>query len=150
MITLRRPQSSDLIPLSQLFDDYRAFYKQARKPQAAQVFISERLERKDSVLFVAEKKGTLIGFTQLYPSFSSVAMKKLWILNDLYVAPAERGQGAAKALLAQAVSFAKMDGAKGLTLNTAMDNHEAQKLYESTGWKPDKNFQTFNYNFSSL
>ena len=68
------------------------FYRQDSDLEGAKVFLRNRMERKESVIFVAVEDGEYIGFTQLYPSFSSISMKELWILNDLFVQAAKRGQ----------------------------------------------------------
>lgn len=132
--------------ISKLFDQYRVFYKQTSNIDAAKRFIQERLEKNDSVIFVAVENGKYVGFTQLYPTFSSVAMKRLWILNDLYVDEVNRQSGVGRKLLAVAKQFVMETKAKGLQLQTAVDNFTAQRLYESDGWKRDSN--SFYYEFT--
>lgn len=128
---------SDLDELSMLFDGYRKFYKQPSDPEAGREFIKERIIKDQSVCLICRNKtGKAIGFTQLYPSFSSVSMQRVWILNDLYVDAQHRSCGVGKALLLQAQEFARESGSKGLTLETATDN-PAQHLYEALGWKKD-------------
>lgn len=85
-----------------------------------------------------------LGFVQLYPSFSSVSMKRLWVLNDLFVVPGARRRGAAEALMARARRLALETGAEGLVLETAVDNKKAQRLYEKLGWKRDREFYRYN------
>ncbi|WP_328590360.1 GNAT family N-acetyltransferase [Veronia nyctiphanis] len=84
-----------------------------------------------------------VGFTQLYPSFSSVSAQKTWILNGLFVKEEARGQGAGKALLDAAKAFTHSTGAKGLSLETAKDNHHAQALYESLGYEKDDRYYSY-------
>ena len=92
--------SVDIEDLTLLFDAYRQFYGQAPAPMAAAAFIAERLAKSESVIFLARSEtGEAIGFAQLYPAFSSVAMKRMWYLNDLFVAASARQQGVARALL---------------------------------------------------
>jgi len=130
----------DLEALVPLFDGYRQFYRQPSDPVGARAFLAERLKRDESVIFVAIADGAAVGFTQLYPLFSSVSMKRLWLLNDLFVAPAGRRAGAGRALLDRAERWAKETGAKGLTLSTELTNATAQRLYESAGWTKDDEF----------
>ena len=47
-------------------------------------------------------------------------MKRLWILNDLYVAAEGRRQGVGRALIDRARALAVETGAKGLILETAI------------------------------
>ncbi|WP_435577828.1 N-acetyltransferase family protein [Gilvibacter sp.] len=136
MNTLRASREH-LERLTPLFNGYRVFYKQESNAAAAKAFLQERFEKKDSVIFLAEDgTGNALGFAQLYPSFSSVTMKRVFILNDLFVTPEARGQQVGTALLEQAKSFAKEQGARGLVLETGADN-PAQKLYEKNGWTQD-------------
>jgi GNAT superfamily N-acetyltransferase len=126
-----------------LFDAYRQFYRWPPDLAGARVFLSERLSRNESAIFLAEGDGAYHGFTQLYPSFSSGRMERLWILNDLFVAPASRGRGAGAALLEHARQFALETGARGMVLETATDNLTAQRLYERLGWVRDTEFYTY-------
>ena len=136
----------DVHEVAELFDSYRVFYEQPSDMEAAKEFIRERLEKKESVIFAAVEEGKYIGFTQLYPAFSSISMKRTWILNDLYVTAESRNKGTGRQLLNAAKQFAKETNAKGLTLQTAVDNITAQHLYESDGWVKDEQF--FYYELS--
>ncbi len=136
----------DLDGVSALFDLYRVFYKQAPDPAAAKRFIQERLEKQDSVIYVAVEEGKYLGFTQLYPAFSSVSMKRLWILNDLYVDEASRKKGVGNQLMDAAKRLAEETQAKGLKLQTAVDNFTAQRLYEANGWVKDDQFYYYVLN----
>jgi ribosomal protein S18 acetylase RimI-like enzyme len=133
----------DLEEVSRLFNLYRIFYEQPSDRAGAEDFIEERLTQKDSVIFVIKEKVSYLGFTQLYPSFSSVSMKKTWILNDLFVAEEARKKGAGAMLMNKAREFAEETGAKSISLSTAFNNHSAQRLYERLGYKRDEQF--FHY-----
>jgi len=135
-----RAELDDLEALVPLFDGYRSFYRQPSDLAGARAFLAERLKRDESVIFIAMVDGAAVGFTQLYPVFSSVSMKRLWLLNDLFVAPTGRRAGAGRALLDRAERWARETGAKGLTLSTEITNATAQRLYESAGWTKDDEF----------
>ena len=138
---VRRASVADLDAVAPLFDAYRQFYGQRPDPAAARAFLNERLRRDESVIFIAVDDGErdeTLGFTQLYPSFSSVSVRRLWILNDLFVAAGVRRGGVGRRLLERAREFAVETDAKGLTLATAVDNAAAQALYESCGWRQDE------------
>ncbi|HEY0272914.1 MAG TPA: GNAT family N-acetyltransferase, partial [Chitinophaga sp.] len=62
-----------------LFNAYRTWYHQTPNPEGATAFIRERLQKKDSVILLAEDNGHFTGFTQLYPIFSSVRMCRAWL-----------------------------------------------------------------------
>lgn len=135
-----RAAAQDAERVAPLFDAYRQFYKQKSDLARARAFLSERLERDESVIFLALAGGKAVGFVQLYPCFSSTSMKRMWILNDLFVTPEARRGGAAKALMERARQWALETKADGLWLETAVDNHPAQRLYESLGWKRDNDY----------
>lgn len=143
-ILIKKADINDLERLSVLFDLYRIFYGQKSNVELARSFIEKRITTQTSQLFYAQNElGDSLGFTQLYPSFSSVSAQHQWILNDLYVQEEFRFKGVARALLNKAKDFAVQDGAKGLALSTATDNIAAQALYESLGYKQDTEF--FHY-----
>lgn len=133
--TTRRASLGDLDALVPLFDGYRQFYGQPSQPQVCREFLRARLERGESVLFIAEDgDGRALGFVQLYPAFSSVRVRPVWLLNDLYVRPEVRGHGAGRALLDAARVHAQATGAAYLMLETGADNTYAQGLYERYGY----------------
>ncbi|WP_282154968.1 GNAT family N-acetyltransferase [Cytobacillus gottheilii] len=133
----------DLEGVSVLFNKYRLFYQQTSDLEGALAYIKERIDNMDSVIFVVKNDRGYAGFTQLYPTFSSVSMKRAWILNDLYVDEAARKQGIGEMLLQKAKDFAVETGAKSISLETASDNITAQRLYEKNGYK--KQSQIFHY-----
>ncbi len=133
---IHQATSVDIDDLTLLFDAYRQFYGQATAPMAAAAFIAERLAKSESVIFLARgETGEAIGFAQLYPAFSSVAMKRMWYLNDLFVAASARQQGVARALLKQVATFARETDALTVKLATAVSNLPAKALYESEGYQ---------------
>jgi ribosomal protein S18 acetylase RimI-like enzyme len=144
---IKRITSPDYLRVTGLFNDYRVFYRYPSDIALAERFIKERLENNESVIFIAcSEDGAAIGFTQLYPLISSGRAIKNWVLNDLYVAPEYRKQGIGEALIKTATEFAMADGAAFLQLETAVDNYNAQRLYENTGFKkhePDLSYFTY-------
>ncbi|MEC1718689.1 GNAT family N-acetyltransferase [Schinkia azotoformans] len=130
----------DLEGVSNLFNLYRMFYQQESDLEGAKAYIKERIENKDSVIFVVKDKQNYVGFTQLYPTFSSISMKRAWIFNDLYVDTEARKQGVGEMLLHKAKEYAIETGAKSISLETASDNYSAQRLYERNGYKRDSQF----------
>lgn len=135
-LSVRRANLDDLDLLAPLFDHYRHFYTQRHDENVSRAFIGERLGRGDSVVLLASLDGVDgAGFTQLYPTFSSVRAARVWVLNDLFVDPAARRRGVAQALLDAATGFARADGAARLELETDHDNVTAQALYDGVGWQ---------------
>jgi len=140
-IAVRPAQQADLEQVAALFDQYRQFYRQAGDPALALAYLRERHERSESVLLVAETDpATVVGFTQLYPTFCSVAMAPIFLLYDLFVAPHARQRGVGRALLQAAALHAARVGAVRMELATARTNVAAQRLYQSLGWERDDEF----------
>ena len=127
-----------------LFEQYRQFYKMAPDVDGARQFLGERLRRNDSIILLAtEGSGCTLGFTQLYPMFSSTRMSTLWMLNDLYVIPGARGQGVGRMLMKAAHAQAMQNGVRILALATQKENVRAKRLYESLGYVRDTEFDHY-------
>jgi ribosomal protein S18 acetylase RimI-like enzyme len=137
---IQKATINDLDSLAELFDLYRVFYEQNSDLEAARKYLKERITNEESVVFLAVDGSTSIGFVQLYPSFSSVSMKRSWVLNDLYVKEQVRGKGAGEKLIHSAIHFAKETGAKGVSLETGKGNTGAQRLYEKIGFEKESNY----------
>lgn len=139
--SLKKATIHDLSKVAKLFDHYRVFYHQESDLDKATSFIEERIHKSESTIFLADSESHgPCGFVQLYPSFSSVGMKRTLILNDLYVCSSARKQGIASELIKAAENYAKETKSSGLILETAHDNFNAQKLYEKMGWIKSTNF----------
>lgn len=128
-----------------LFNDYRVFYDQLNDLEGAYEFLMDRLKRSDSVLFVANIDEEYAGFVQLYPTFSSIAMKRAYILNDLFVSDAFRKRGVAKQLMTYAFIYAEDQNARYITLETNVDNVNAQALYEQMGMEIDQSIKQYSF-----
>jgi len=133
-MTIRQATINDLNQLSVLFAQYRVFYEQPFEPDEATLFLKERLSKEESIVFIAIENDHNTGFIQLYPSFSSVGMKKIWILNDLFVSANHRKKGIGQLLINHVLAYCKETGGKKVVLSTAYDNLNAQMLYEKLGF----------------
>ncbi|RYF77092.1 MAG: GNAT family N-acetyltransferase [Cytophagaceae bacterium] len=137
---MTRPATpADLDSLASLFNEYRIFYEKPSALAEGKQFLADRMERNESVVFVAETDpGTLAGFVQLYPIFSSVRLKRLWLLNDLFVDADHRGQGHSLALIEAAKQLCRETDACGLILETDRTNLIGNSLYPRAGFTPDE------------
>ncbi|HEU5092192.1 MAG TPA: GNAT family N-acetyltransferase [Nitrospira sp.] len=136
--TVRRAVLDDLDQLAPLFDAYRQFYGQHSDRILARQFLSDRLVRNESVVLIPEDcVGSVVGFAQLYPTFSSILAAPMYVLSDLFVIPEVRRRGVGTLLLQSAVETARAAGAVRLELATAITNISAQRLYEALGWQKD-------------
>jgi GNAT superfamily N-acetyltransferase len=144
-IQIRRADIHDLGLITPLFDLYRQFYEQASDLVSAKSFLQQRIRQNESVIFLAFDGADAVGFTQLYPGFSSVSMARTFLLNDLYVVSSHRRHGVGSLLLAAAVAHAKAEQAVRLSLTTNAANATAQSVYEAQGWAREKAFLTYNF-----
>ena len=132
--------------LTPLFVKYREFYGSLPYPDSSRAFLEKSLRRKESVIYLAlpdDDDGRLLGFCQLYPSFSSLSLKRVWILNDIYVAEDARRQLVADNLMRTAKKMAKETQAVRMRVSTSSDNLVAQKTYESMGFREDNEFKNY-------
>jgi ribosomal protein S18 acetylase RimI-like enzyme len=128
------PTADDLDLVVPLFEQYRQHFGSPPDQGGARCFIEDRLRGRQSVILLALQGQRSVGFVQLYPSFSSLAIAPIWVLNDLFVAPAARRQGIARALMQAAQAHARDSGAVRIFLETGQTNRAAQTLYEGLGY----------------
>lgn len=142
---IRQATLIDIKQLAVLFDQYRVFYEKESDIGGAVSFLTQRLEKKESIIFVAQEKNVLMGFVQLYPIFSSTRMKRLWLLNDLYVNPKHRGKRISIKLIDKSKALAKNTDSAGLMLETAKTNDIGNKLYPRTGFVLDEGHNYYSW-----
>lgn len=143
-VSVRQAVYADLEVLAALFDRYRQFQGQPSDPTSARRFLHARFEHGESVLFLAHRDRRPVGFAQLYPSFSSVSLLRVFQLNDLFVDEDGRREGIASRLLAALEDYASSMGAVRITLAVAISNERAQALYEASGWNKDQQFLVYH------
>jgi ribosomal protein S18 acetylase RimI-like enzyme len=132
--------------LTPLFVKYREFYGELPFPDSSRTFLEKRLRREESVIYLAlhdEDDSKLLGFCQLYPSYSSLSLKRVWILNDIYVAEDARRQLVADHLIQKAKKMARETQAVRMRVSTSANNDVAQKVYESIGFREDTQFKNY-------
>lgn len=142
MIHIQTPVPTQLLQLAQLFDHYRVFYRKNSNLKAAISFLKQRMIHQDSVIFIAQEQEKIIGFTQLYPLFSSINLNRIWLLNDLYVLPKWRGQKISKLLIKAAQRHCLKTKAHSISLETEKSNKIGNLLYPKMGFVLD---QEHNY-----
>lgn len=130
---------SHLDQLVELFEEYRVFCGCEASPKETKAFLRKLIGNNESVIFIAVDSQTqqVMGFVNLYPSYSTLALQRLWILNDLGVSSHFRGKGVSKALIQKVQEFAKQTGAIRVELKTEKTNATALKLYQSMGFAID-------------
>jgi len=134
MITIKKASINELGLIAPLFDAYRVFYRKESNLDAALAFIKNRINQNESIIYLAFAGDEAIGFTQLYPIFSSTRMKRVWLLNDLFVDEKYRGQGISKMLMDKAKILTVETSAAALILETEKSNEIGNALYPSAGF----------------
>lgn len=144
MIEIRQGSLGLIDQMSELFNQYRIFYGQKNEPEKAKDFLLERLKFQDSLIRLAFRQDTVVGFMQLYPCFSSVRLQPIYILNDLFVHQNYRNNGIGSALINEAKSICISDNIAGLQLETSKSNR-ANELYKKSGFSliEDTNFYSW-------
>ncbi|WP_348798745.1 GNAT family N-acetyltransferase [Flavobacterium adhaerens] len=133
----RKADIQDLDQLTNLFDQYVVFYKKPTNFKKHYSYLKERLENNEAVIFVSyeeEKPEKLNGFVLNYITFSSLALNKIIILNDIFVDVSARKKGVGEELIQKTIDFAKEIKANDVRLRTAKNNMIAQKLYLKMGF----------------
>ena len=141
---VRQAVFSDLAELAELFNQYRVFQGKDSDLSAGRAFLQDRFNHGDSVVFIAQEGSAPLGFAQLYPSYSSTSLARVFILNDLFVHERGRRRGVASKLLAAVEGYAWSHGAVRVTLSVARDNESGQALYEAQGWSKDAQFWMYH------
>lgn len=140
LMKIVQAQASHIDQVVELFDAYRVWYGKSSDKKTARQFLMERIENKESVIFVCENEdGQLVGFTQLYPIFSSTRMRRMWLLNDLFVATDFRSKGVSKMLIERSKELARSTDACGVLLETETTNDIGNRLYPSVGFEMEEN-----------
>jgi GNAT superfamily N-acetyltransferase len=114
---------------------YQRFYEaETIDEERNRIFFSRFIApSEDGMLLGAWRENELTGYACLYWSFASTVPAETVLMNDLYVAPAARGQGVGRALIETSAAVGRKRGAQRLEWATAPDNETAQRLYDSTG-----------------
>lgn len=144
-MNIRQATKADINELAILLADYRIFYGQDFDLDKSINFLTHRLDKNDSVIFVAIESGSFLGFAQLYPSFTTIGVQEIWILNDLFVNDKFRKKGVAQMLVKHVLQFSKDSNRRKVVLSTAYSNSKAQQLYEKLGFT-----KTAFYNYEKL
>ena len=127
-----------------VFDLYRIFYKQKSNIKEACRYIKARLEANESIIFFIKDKERCVGFTQLYPTFDSVNLRKKIVLYDLYICEDYRRKGNGKILMDAAKDYAQLNKFGSIELSTNKGNIQGQSLYEALGYIRDQEFYSYD------
>jgi GNAT superfamily N-acetyltransferase len=146
--TIRQATIQDLQRLVPIFDSYREYFSQKKDPEMVEEFLFDRFEHLESVIFIAEQQGEVIGFAQLYPLFSSLSLQRVWLLNDFFIAEEYRGCGVGTKLFRKVKEFTLLTKSKGIELSVEHTNKKAWSFWEKHGFKLDEEFRYYFISFN--
>jgi GNAT superfamily N-acetyltransferase len=126
--------------LVDIFEEYRQFCGFDRSQNETKAFLKKLILNEESTIFIAidSEKDSVMGFVNLYPCYSSLALRRLWILNDLGVSSSYRVKGVSKALIQKVQEFAKETNAIRIELKTKLKNTTARSLYKAMNFTVDE------------
>lgn len=129
---IRRGEVAEGLPL---YAGYQRFYGVSNPDDERnrEFFSRFASPSEEGVLLGAWDGAVLVGFACLYWTFSSVSAAEIGLMNDLFVAPGNRGRGIGRALIEAAVEATRRRGLHHLEWYTAPDNATAQRVYDATG-----------------
>jgi GNAT superfamily N-acetyltransferase len=135
VIEISRVGESDLPELLPLMRGYCDFYEVSPSDEEllslARALVDD--PERDGVQLLARDGGEAIGFATIYWSWATTIAARIGVMNDLFVAPAARGTGAAEQLIRACVEECREHGAAELAWQTAPDNESAQRVYDRVG-----------------
>ncbi|MEX0902328.1 MAG: GNAT family N-acetyltransferase [Pseudohongiellaceae bacterium] len=121
-----------------LIRKYQEFYEIPDIDDARnKAFFAQFNERgNDGCLFLyRDDEGIAVAFATVYFTYVSSIPARVAVMNDLYTVPSHRGVGIGKQLINHCLDFGLKKGAARLQWLTAVDNHQAQNLYDSLDTK---------------
>ena len=112
----------------------------ARDAAWAERTLRDFLARGVGPFLIAELEGGACGFLALTWHYSLSKAAPFGVVQEVYVSPAFRGRGVARALLAAAAEAARSHGACRLELLTDHENAAARRAYARAGFEelPEK------------
>jgi GNAT superfamily N-acetyltransferase len=123
----------DIDAAAALLDEYRQHYGANPAPEAVGEWLREQIESTRARVYVA---GEADGICTVAVVPAALTLRTVWLVRDLYVKPAARRRGVARALLTAVEEEARASGAHRLSLQTETDNVRAIDLYARTGFTP--------------
>lgn len=136
--------------VAQMFDMYRQFYGRSSDLAGAKAYLLERFRHGESKILVAYHHSCTcrpVGFAQLYPTFSSIGMKRSLILNDVFVCCEERKRGVGALLVRCAKRLGQEMDCRSIVLETQKENSSAKRLYLNEGFQLEADFETYCYSY---
>jgi ribosomal protein S18 acetylase RimI-like enzyme len=132
-VITKEAQVSDAEDVAQLLHDFNTEFGDP-VPEVGLLAerVAEFIERDEAIFLLAGEGPDGVAELRFRPSIMTGALDTY--LEELYVAPARRGQGLGRALLDAAMEAARQRGATRMDIATSVDDTAARGLYESAGF----------------
>lgn len=143
MNNIRLATISDYREIAPIFNDYRVHFGGKSDVDASAKFLFQRFERRDSLMFIYEEGGNVLGIAHLYPSYSSLSLQSVWILNDFYIVEQHRNNKIGARLFDTVKSYVQETGAKGIELSVEHINDKGWRFWERQGFDIDTEFRYY-------
>ncbi|BCO18444.1 GCN5 family N-acetyltransferase [Alteromonas sp. KC3] len=137
-LTIRKATSDDITQIRQFILELAIYEKAEHEVEATEADLHNTLfgEGATAHCVICENSGQAIGFAVYFFNYSTWQGRNGLYLEDLYVSPSSRGQGAGKALLQHLAKIA-VDNNCGRFEWSVLDwNKPAIDFYNSLGAKP--------------
>jgi GNAT superfamily N-acetyltransferase len=122
---------ADLLPMMRAYCDfYEAAPEDADLERVARTLIADP-QGEGLQLIARDEDREALGFATIYWYWQTLSAARAALMNDLFVVPQARGQGAGRALIEECRRRARDHGATQLVWETAPDNETAQRLYRT-------------------
>ena len=120
------------------FDHDRFMHPGAGAEEGYAWFLGTQLAEADALVLVAEREARIVGY--LYAAIEPRNWKELRdeaaFVHDILVTEGHRKAGIARALMEEALSWARSRGVPRVMLWTATPNVHARELFERLGFRP--------------
>jgi GNAT superfamily N-acetyltransferase len=118
----------ELLPLMRGYCDFYEVHPSDEELLAMSRALIADPEREGLQLLARDRSGAAVGFATIFWTWTTLSAARIGVMNDLFVVPEARGQGAADELIAACAERCRERGATSLDWTTARDNHRAQKV----------------------
>jgi GNAT superfamily N-acetyltransferase len=136
--TLRTATPDDAATIHQLVVELATYEREPDAVEATPAVIRAQMasERPPFECILAEGGGVVLGFTLFFPNYSTWRGRPgIWI-EEIYVRPAARGQGVARALLERVQGLARARGCGRVDFSVLDWNELAHGFYRRMGAEP--------------
>jgi len=149
---IRPATSSDLATIAQLIRELAEYEKLAHDVVFKEDILKQHLfgPRPYAEVLIAEEAGVSVGFALFFHNFSTFLGQPGIYLEDLFVKPANRGQGHGKQLLAALAKLAVERGCGRLEWAVLDWNKPAIGFYESLGARPNEEWTVYRLTGEAL